>query len=149
MENKSLSNCRFHLEPRIAGESMAEPLYAENGLCRGTGREARTQSIATRFTPAEEQILLRRAEASGQNLREWAREVLLREASAENADSEIGILLTEVVGLQLFLAHVLGPLACGQTITTTEYEELLRQVRANKRRAARDAIAEQGQSREE
>ena len=128
---------------------MAETLDAESGLGRGTGREARTQSIATRFTPTEEQVLLRRAEASGQNLREWAREVLLREANADMTASGIGILLTEVVGLQLFLAHVLGPLACGQTITTAEYEELLRQVRANKRRAARAAIAEQGQSREE
>jgi hypothetical protein len=149
MENKSLPNCRFHLEPRIAGESMAETLDAENGLSRGTSREARTQSIATRFTPAEEQVLLRRAEASGQNLREWAREVLLREASAENADSETGILLTEVVGLQLFLAHVLGPLACGETITAVQYDELLRQVRASKRRAAREAMAERAKSREE
>ena len=128
---------------------MAETLDAENGLARLTGREARTQSIATRFTPAEEQVLQRRAEASGQNLREWAREVLLREANADTAGSEIGILLTEIVGLQLFLAHALGPLACGETITTTQYEELLRQVRANKRRAARDAMAEHAQSREE
>jgi len=149
MENKSLPNCRFHLEPRIAGESMTETLDAENGLGRGTGREARTQSIATRFTPTEEQVLLRRAEASGQNLREWAREVLLREASAENTDSEIGILLTEVVGLQLFLAHVLGPIASGETITAVQYEELLRQVRASKRRAARDAMAEHVKAGEE
>ena len=128
---------------------MAEIMNGENGLGRLMGRESRTQSIATRFTPTEEQVLLRRAEASGQNLREWAREVLLREASAENADSEIGILLSEVVGLQLFLAHVLGPLACGQTITAAQYEELLSQVRASKRRAARDAMAEHAKAREE
>ena len=128
---------------------MAETLDAENGLARIASREARTQSIATRFTPAEEQVLQRRAEASGQNLREWAREVLLREANADTAGSEIGILLTEIVGLQLFLAHVLGPIACGETITTAQYEELLRQVRANKCRAARDAMAEHAKSKEE
>jgi hypothetical protein len=127
---------------------MAETLDAEIGLTRSTGREARSQSIATRFTPAEEQVLLKRAEASGQNLREWAREVLLREANAETADSGIGMLLTEVVGLQLFLAHVLGPLACGETITAAQYEELLGRVRANKRRAAREAIAEHAKSGE-
>jgi len=128
---------------------MAETLDAENGLGRGTGREARTQSIATRFTPTEEQVLLRRAEASGQNLREWAREVLLREANADVGLSGIGILLTEVVGLQLFLAHVLGPLACGETITAAQYEELLRQVRASKHRAARDTMTEHAKAREE
>ena len=46
----------------------------ENRLSQRKGREARTQSIATRFTKAEEQALLKRAEASGKNLREWARE---------------------------------------------------------------------------
>jgi len=128
---------------------MAETLDAESGLGRGTGREARTQSIATRFTPTEEQVLLRRAEASGQNLREWAREVLLREANTVASDSGIDILLTEVVGLQLFLAHVLGPIASGETITMAQYEELLRQVRASKRRAARDAMAEHVRAGEE
>jgi len=128
---------------------MAETLDTEIGIARAIGREARTQSIATRFTPAEEQLLLRRAEASGQNLREWAREVLLREASAEIPNSGTELLVTEVVGLQLFLAHVLGPIACGQTITTAQYEELLGQVRANKRRAARDAMTEHAKAGEE
>lgn len=128
---------------------MAETLDTKNSLARFTGREARTQSIATRFTPAEEQVLLRRAEAGGQNLREWAREVLLREANTEFTDSGIEMLLTEVVGLQLFLAHVLGPVACGETITASQYEELLRQVRANKRRAAREAMAKRESTEEE
>ncbi len=128
---------------------MAETLDAENGLGRAIGREARTQSIATRFTPAEEQALLRRAEANGQNLREWAREVLLREANAEAPDSGIEMLLTEVVGLQLFLAHVLGPIASGETITAVQYDELLRQVRVSKRRAAREAMVEGAKSKEE
>ncbi|MGB6130384.1 MAG: hypothetical protein WCC14_15395 [Acidobacteriaceae bacterium] len=128
---------------------MAQSLDTENGLARPPGREARTQSIATRFTSAEEQVLLKRAEASGQNLREWAREVLLRKASAETTDSGIEMLLTEIVGLQLFLAHVLGPIACGETITTSQYEELLRQVRANKRRAAGEAMAKHASPEEE
>jgi hypothetical protein len=50
-------------------------LQIENHPAHGKGREARTQSIATRFTRADEQVLLKRAEASGKNLREWAREV--------------------------------------------------------------------------
>lgn len=127
---------------------MAETSVAENGFGRLIGREARSQSIATRFTPAEEQLLLKRAEASGQNLREWAREVLLREANAEATASGIDILLKEVIGLQLFLGHVLGPLACGETITTAQYEELLRQVRTNKGRVAHEAMTEHAKAGE-
>ena len=54
------------------------------GFRRIKGREPRTQSIATRFTRAEEQTLVARAEANGQNLREWARDVLLRVAVDES-----------------------------------------------------------------
>lgn len=121
---------------------MAEVVDMNRGLSRISGRDRRTQSIATRFTPAEEQVLLRRAASSGQNLREWAREVLLREANAPTASGEIELLLTEIVGLQLFLAHVLAPVACGDTISAAEYEKLLQQVRATKRRAARDVMTE-------
>ena len=54
------------------------------GFRRIKGREARTQSIATRFTGSEERALLARAEANGQTLREWARDVLLRIAGDES-----------------------------------------------------------------
>jgi repressor of nif and glnA expression len=61
---------------------------SETRLLRNRGRESRTQSVATRFTRAEERELLKKAEASGQNLREWAREVLLRNAE-EGRHSEM------------------------------------------------------------
>ena len=128
---------------------MAETAGIESNFTRLTGREARTQSIATRFTITEEQALLRCAEASGRNLREWAREVLLREANAATVDSGIELLLTEIVGLQLFLAHVLSPIACGKAITTDEYENLLSQVRASKHSVAHEAMAKHARPEKE
>src|SRR5260370_8876061 len=79
-------------------------------LRRIKGREPRTQSIATRFTRSEEQALLTRAEANGQNLREWARDILLRVAVNESrAEMEMHI-FTELVGIQMLLMNALDPL---------------------------------------
>ena len=108
---------------------------------RANGRESRTQSIATRFTPSEEKALMKRAEAHGQNLREWAREVLLRESSESTLTACADQILTEVVALQLFLTEALSPVVCGQRMTPEQYEALLRNVKLTKRRAAKDVIA--------
>ena len=117
-------------------------LQFENRLRQNKGREARTQSVATRFTQAEEQALLKTAEACGQNLREWARDVLLREAKQSNDSVSTEALMTEIVGLQLFLTHALQPVACGEQMSPHQYEELMRQVKVNKYHAAREVIAQ-------
>ena len=117
-------------------------LQFENRLRQSKGRKARTQSIATRFTPAEEQVLLKTAEACGQNLREWARDVLLREAKQSSDSVSTEALMTEIVGLQLFLTDVLQPVACGEQMSPHQYEELMRQVKASKQQAAREVIAQ-------
>ncbi len=120
----------------------AGTLKIESRLRQIKGRESRTQSIATRFTQAEEQALLKTAEARGQNLREWARDVLLREAKQSSGSVSAGALMTEIVGLQLFLTDVLQPVACGEQMSPDQYQELMRQVRANKHLAAREVIAQ-------
>ena len=117
-------------------------LQFETRLRQSKGREARTQSIATRFTQAEEQVLLKTAEACGQNLREWARDVLLREAKLSGSSLSMEALMTEIVGLQLFLTRVLQPVACGEQMSPHQYEELMRQVKVNKCQAAREVIAQ-------
>ncbi len=95
----------------------ANTLEIESRLHQIKGRESRTRSIATRFTQAEEQALLKTAEARGQNLREWARDVLLREAKQSSGSVSTGALMTEIVGLQLFLTDVLQPVACGEQMS--------------------------------
>ena len=120
----------------------SETLEIENRFARIQGRASRTQSIATRFTRGEEKALLKRAEASGQNLREWAREVLLREARLASDAVSAEALMTEIVGLQLFLTNVLSPIACGEQMGPDQYQELMRQVKANKHQAVREVIAQ-------
>ena len=106
------------------------------------GRESRTQSIAIRFTEAEEEALLKAAEACRQNLREWARDVLLREAKSSSDAASHEALMTEIVGLQLFLTNVLSPIACGEQMSPDQYQELMRHVKSNKHEAAREVIAQ-------
>ena len=120
----------------------ANTLEIESRLHQIKGRESRTRSIATRFTQAEEQALLKTEEARGQNLREWARDVLLREAKQSSGSVSTGALMTEIVGLQLFLTDVLQPVACGEQMSPEQYQELMRHVKSNKHEAAREVIAQ-------
>jgi len=116
----------------------------ESSFARQRGRESRSESIATRFTPAEAKALLRRAEESGQNLREWAREVLLRELRG-SVSAPIGrTVLTEIVGLHLFLINVLSPIARGERITQDYFQEIIRQVREHKHGATAEILGTPG-----
>jgi hypothetical protein len=112
------------------------------------GRENRTQSIATRFTRAEEQVLRTRAAANGQNLREWAREVLLRgEAGPSRGDMEMHI-FTELVGIQMLLMNTLEPLLRGDKIEPDRVSILFRQVQMTKAAKAQELLARRGQKLE-
>ena len=120
-------------------------LQIENRLSHGKGREARTQSIATRFTRAEEQALLKRAEASGKNLREWARDVLLRTENAERTyDMEMHI-FAELVGMQMILMNALGALLNGETLTKEEVRTMFQQIQKSKVVGAQEILARRTQ----
>jgi hypothetical protein len=113
----------------------------ENHPAVGKGREARTQSIAIRFTRAEERALVTRAEVTGKNLREWAREVLLRAESIErNCNMEVHI-FTELVGLQMLLMNTLEPLLCGDQLTREQVAAQFRQIQATKASQAQELLA--------
>jgi hypothetical protein len=120
-------------------------LQIENRLSRSKGREARTQSIATRFTKAEEQAILKRAEADGKNLREWARDVLLR---ADNAERESGMemhIFAELVGMQMILMNALGALLSGETRTKEEVRTMFQTIQKSKVPSAQDILARRAQ----
>jgi len=109
--------------------------FAER-LKQKRGRDARGQSLATRFTKAEEEALAKAAEADGKTLREWARETLLREARRSKDDA----LFTEVIAIRMLLNNLLGPIAGGQTVTEKNYVEIMANVRLGKRNAAREVM---------
>jgi hypothetical protein len=120
----------------------------ENHIAHAKGRESRTQSIATRFTRAEEQALLKRAEASGLNLREWARDVLLRGESTSR-QSEIDMhIFTELVGLQMLLMDTLEPLLRGDKLAQEQVKNLFRQVQTTKATKAQEILAKRSQKQE-
>jgi len=127
----------------------ADTLRIESRLARTRGRESRTQSIATRFTQEEEKALMEKAEAQGQNLREWARDVLLREACGSTLAVGPDQIMTEIVALQLFLTNALSPVARGERMSAEQYQELMRNVKTNKHRAAREVVAQYAAENEE
>ena len=58
-------------------------------------------------------------------------------------------LMTEIVALQLFLTNALSPVACGERMSAEQYQELMRNVKTNKHRAAREVVAQYAAENEE
>lgn len=126
----------------------AQTIQIESPRMPSKGREARTQSIATRFTRAEEHALLKRAEANGQNLREWARDVLLR-AEAVDRKSEMEMhIFTELVGIQMLLMGTLEPLLRGENMAAEQVNNLFRQVQTTKAAKAQELLARRSRKQE-
>lgn len=106
------------------------------------GRNRRAVTLSTKITPEEFELISAASETAGRAIGEWMREVLLREARPSSDSARSEKLMTEIIGLQMFLTHVLSPIACGRQMTTEEYRELMRNVKDNKRRAAREILAQ-------
>lgn len=124
----------------------SETLEFESRLGRIAARESRTQSIATRFTPTEAEALLRRASSSGQRLREWAREILLRELTREESQFDV---ICELVGLQLLMMNMLAPLARGERLGPEEFQEIVGMVQKTKVKTTQEMLSRRRASREE
>jgi hypothetical protein len=122
---------------------MSDPCVSP--LPTGGTRTRRTQTISTKLTPEEERELQQASLAAGKKTAEWVRDVLL--ASVRRNRSEAGedaILLTEIVGIQLFLMNVLSPLTRGELVSEEQYENIVRAVQSNKARTARELFARRG-----
>lgn len=111
-------------------------LGIEERLRRKMGRDARTQSVATRFTKAEESELLKAAEREGKTPREWTREILLREARRAQDDPNF----TETVAIRSLLNLALRPLLLGEKMTPEQFSSMLTIVRTEKRQMAREVM---------
>ena len=106
------------------------------------GRESRNQSLNTKLTKTEFAAVEAASEADGRALGEWVRETVLRAARTSSVGVLTDHLMTEIVALQLFLTDVLSPVACGDRMSAQQYQELMRNVKTNKHRAAREVIAQ-------
>ena len=126
-----------------------ETVRIEDRFARLRGRETRTRSIATRFTPTEERALLKAAEASGKNLREWAREVLLGGTNLANQPEMPMHIFTVLVAIQLLLMNALEPLLRGDRMQTEQIKLLYRQVQTAKAVKAQELLEMRAKRRAE
>jgi hypothetical protein len=113
------------------------------------GRESRDQSLNTKLTKIEYAVVEAASQADGRAIGEWARETVLKAARSSSDSLGADPLLTEIVALQLFLTNALSPVACGERMSTEQYQELMRNVKTNKHRAAREVIAQYAAENEE
>ena len=110
-------------------------------ICRKTaerqrGREARSRERCNTLHASEERSWANAAAEQGQTLREWAREVLLREARSSTSDA----LLTEVVAMRMMLNSFLRPLCCGETITPEDFTAQVMNIRATKQKVTQEIV---------
>ena len=105
-------------------------------------REFRTFTASTKVTEVELNELERAAAECGIRLGEWIREAVLKTARSSSGALGADPLMTEIVALQLFLTNALSPVACGERMSAEQYQELMRNVKTNKHRAAREVIAQ-------
>jgi hypothetical protein len=114
----------------------------ENGAEAASKALARTQTASTKLTAAEFTELESVATVKGLSPGEWIREVLLREIRQVSGRDPTAMLLTEIVGLQIFLTNALAPLLQGAGMSAEQYQDLMRHVKANKHKAAREVLAQ-------
>ena len=120
----------------------------DEGFRRIKGREPRTQSIATRLTPIEErQIADERPRLNGKAPSEWARDLLLRGAVANNRGEMEMHIFTELVGIQMLLMNALDPLLRGEKMTQEQLAALYRRVQTTKATQAQELLAKRGQNK--
>ena len=102
----------------------------------------RSRQIGVRLTDAEYEALEKLAWKSGRTIGDWSREQLLMAiAMAESAPSS-RVLLTEIIGLQMFLTNALAPLLQGARMSAEQYQDLMRHVKANKHKAAQEVLTQ-------
>jgi hypothetical protein len=112
-------------------------------------REFRTLTASTKVTDQELAQLEKAAAARGVRLGEWIRDVLSREAKLSAEAPEADPHMVEIIGLQMFLTRVLTAVASGERMSREQCQELMRNVKANKHRAARDAMEQYRKDNEE
>jgi hypothetical protein len=134
----SISNRVQNTGPEV--NMPTDSLGIEARLQRIKGRETRSQSIATRFTKAEEKTMLRVASNRSMNLREWSRDILLAAARDSRLPDE-SLLFAEIQALRLLLINTLEPLLRGEKMTPEQFKEMLRYVKTNKHKVAADMLA--------
>ena len=108
----------------------------------------RTKSIGFKVSEEEYAQLETAAQAGGQTLGEWCREVAVLASAngqppkATGPGSEAQALMGELVALRTILLNVLFKQANGETLTAEEMQALIERADAGKLRKARERLAQ-------
>jgi hypothetical protein len=98
--------------------------------------------VGARLTAAEYASLERQAQASGQSLSEWCREVMLASANGQTPKSqpsdgtEVRAVMAELVALRTILLNVLFRQANGESLTAEQMQTLIERADAAKLKKA-------------
>ena len=112
------------------------------------GREARSRSIGTKLTPSEEKKVIAAAETQGKAPSEWARDLLLRGAFADNRSYMELHIFTELVGIEMLMMKTLEPILRGDKLDQDQIAILFRQVQSTKAAKAQELLARRSQKQE-
>ena len=112
------------------------------------GREARSRSIGTKLTPSEEKKIVEAAEAQGKAPSEWARDLLLRGAFADDHGQMEMHIFTELVGIQMLMMKTLEPILRGEKLEPDQIAILFRQVQTTKAAKAQELLVRRSQKQE-
>ena len=109
--------------------TVEQPLELESRIRRSQGRLPRICAISTRVASDELAELESAAKREGKAIGEWSRDQLIAAVRRPKDD----ILLTELIGLRMFLVNLLRPIALGEDYTDEQFRALLDHVRSEKR----------------
>jgi hypothetical protein len=112
-------------------------------------REKRKQNLSTKLTEAEARSIDNAALRAGKSPSDWAREVLLRGAAAEDRGDMDRYLFTELVGVQLLLMNAFEPLLLGEKLPRERVLAIFREVQNTKPGRARELLARRAREKEE
>ena len=115
------------------------PLSSPDSL-RHPARISRHRTASTKLTEAEYAQIEQLAEARGQWLSEWVRDVLLAAVREQRTPQKVAT-FTEIQALRLLLVNTLEPLLRGDKLTADQFKEMLRHVKTNKHKVAADMLA--------
>ena len=111
---------------------------SQPGARRVRGREKRNITLNTKLTRVEYAEVEHHCESLGLDFGEWLRGLVLREV--RNNGERLAV-MGEITSLRLLLINALEPLLRGDKMTAEQFREMLRYVKANKRKAAEDTLA--------
>jgi hypothetical protein len=123
---------------------MMPLLNSESVAVRAQRRDSfRLSNVSSRLTHRETECLDALADKRGLQRGEFIRKLILNALSEEEAGADGDPILIEVVGIQLLLMNVLKPIATGQAMTATAFDNIVTEVHKLKKTVARKLIQEE------